>query len=233
MSQNNIKEQPSPANHALTVATEEGETEAQAMGRLVLEPGLRHGLLANCYAAPVFNPAGSVPSLDGTVQQLRKLMDKAAGGDAADHARTLAAQAAVLDNMFIDLCRRALLNANDYPQAAEKYTRLALKAQARCAATLETLSAIQRPNSETPRHVTVAEGGQAIVADEIRINHFHGETENGFSNDQSHAPHPEHGESPALLCEDARWNAVPRPRGERQEAMPDARRHKSGGPKGK
>lgn len=60
------------------------------------------------------------------------------------------------------------MNLGEYPQAMERYTRLALKAQGNCRATLEALAKLHQPREQTVKHVHVNEGGQAVVAD-----HFH------------------------------------------------------------
>ena len=57
----------------------------------------------------------------------------------------LASQAVALDSIFISMALRAKVNMGEYMNAAEKYMRLALKAQGQCRATLETLAAIKNP----------------------------------------------------------------------------------------
>ncbi len=47
--------------------------------------------------------------------------------------------------MFLELARRSGANMGEYIQAAEAYMRLALKAQAQCRATLETLANTKNP----------------------------------------------------------------------------------------
>jgi hypothetical protein len=77
--------------------------------------------------------------------------------------------------------------------------RLALKAQANCRATLETLGKLHQPREQTVKHVHVNEGGQAVVAD-----HFHQHTggkENGQSSEQPYATGTA-GESTALSSPD-------------------------------
>jgi hypothetical protein len=57
----------------------------------------------------------------------------------------LVAQAASLNSIFTELARRAGLNMGEYIGATESYMRLALKAQAQCRATIETLAAMKNP----------------------------------------------------------------------------------------
>lgn len=205
----------------VNVQMKAGETETEAHARAMLEPGIRHGAVALGFGAQAYG-GQAPPALGSVVDQLRKTMDEAEAGGTATANRMLAAQAAALDAMFTELCRRAQLNANDFPDAAEKYIRLALKAQARCAATLETLAHIQRPGSEAPRHVTVADGGQAIIADQF---HHHAGSQNGKTADQPHAPR-EDGASAPLLGENqdpAGWS-MPGARSEGLKPVPNARR---------
>lgn len=66
-------------------------------------------------------------------------------GDMKEAETMLVAQAAALDGIFAALASRARMNMGEYMNAAEKYMRLALKAQGQCRATLETLADIKNP----------------------------------------------------------------------------------------
>ena len=209
----------------VNVTAEPDETEEQTRARAFLEPGIRHGQIALGFAAPMFDGEQALPELGDVVDQLRKTMATAETCCTSAATRMLVAQATALDAMFTEMARRALLNAYDFPQAAEKYIRLALKAQGRCAATLETLAHIQRPGSEAPRHVTVADGGQAIIADQF--HHHAGVNQNGKSPDQPQtARAADPGERPPLLCQgqDAEWGPMPGAGRPGEAAMQDARR---------
>lgn len=74
----------------------------------------------------------------------------------------LTAQAAALNAMFLELARRSGANMGEYIQAAETYMRLALKAQAQCRATLETLAAIKNPPVVFARQANIATGPQQV-----------------------------------------------------------------------
>lgn len=67
------------------------------------------------------------------------------GGDLKGIETLLTTQALALDTIFSSMAMRARLNMGEYMNAAEKYMRLALKAQGQCRATLETLAAIKNP----------------------------------------------------------------------------------------
>ncbi|WP_288935966.1 hypothetical protein [uncultured Sphingomonas sp.] len=67
-----------------------------------------------------------------------------------------------LNAMFLELARRSGANMGEYIQAAETYMRLALKAQAQCRATLETLAAIKNPPVVYARQANIANGPQQV-----------------------------------------------------------------------
>lgn len=62
----------------------------------------------------------------------------------------LVGQAIALNLIYTELTRRAALNMGEYIQAAERHMKLALKAQAQCRATIETLAAIKNHQWSTP-----------------------------------------------------------------------------------
>src|SRR5258705_590128 len=154
-------------NNALTVEHTADETGAQAMARKVLEPHLRHALSASAYAGKVLGNHIEGPGIMDFVDHVQKATGKAETGDLAIASQLLAAQAITLDSMFTELARRAALNMGEYINAAERYGRLALKAQGNCRATLEALTRQHQPREQTVRHVHVNEGGQAVIADQF------------------------------------------------------------------
>ena len=86
-------------------------------------------------------------------------------------SRMLAAQAIALDSMFAELARRTANNMGEYVNAAERYGRLALKAQSNCRATLETLAKLHQPREQTVKHFHVNEGRKpwsSIISTNIR-----------------------------------------------------------------
>lgn len=124
-----------------------------------------------------------------------------------------------------ELPRRAALNMGDHISAAERYGRLALKAQSNCRATIEALAKLHQPREQTVRHVHVNEGGQAVIADQF--HHHTGGSENAEKTDQSFATGAT-SECAALPCPDPLGNGVPIASREREAAMQDARWDKSG-----
>jgi len=212
------------ATNTLDIQAEDGESRDKLLARVALEPGARHAAIGSNYAASLFSDGHQTPIMASTAA-IGDAMAKARNGDKAMPSDILAAQAVVLDTMFTELARRSAGNMGQYIDAAERYMRLALKAQANCRATLEALAKLHQPREQTVKHVHVNEGGQAIVADHI---HQHtGGTEIGKSSEQSRATGPA-GESPALLGTDPQGDGVPIPGGEGPQAVPDARRNQCG-----
>src|SRR3546814_5532823 len=97
-------------------------------------------------------------------------------GDLSLASRIFTSQAISLDALFTDMARRSGNNMGHYPDAADRYMRLALKAQAACRSTLEALARLHQPREQTVKHVHVNEGGQAVVAEDrksTRLNSSH------------------------------------------------------------
>ena len=83
--------------------------------------------------------------LSDLVAELHKDTEKVSAGDLSSVEAMLYGQAMSLQTIFTNLARRSAQNAGEYLDATDKYMRLALKAQAQCRATLETLAEIKNP----------------------------------------------------------------------------------------
>lgn len=100
--------------------------------------------------------------LTEAISVMREKVGKVNAGDLAELEGTLTAQALSLDAMFNELARRSALNMGEYMQAAESYMRLALKAQAQCARTIEVLAAMKNPPVVFAKQANIANGHQQI-----------------------------------------------------------------------
>ena len=205
----------------ITVEAEKGETESATMVRVMVGPYLRHGIVGSEIAAKMAGKLPGDPRFDDFGRAIKAKVEAAVKGDMTLASELLTAQALSLDAMFTELARRATMNLGDYILAAERYARLAIKAQSNCRATLEALARLHQPREQTVRHVHVNEGGQAVVAD--NFHHHTGVEENGETSIQPHATGAA-GASPALPGPDSFGNSVPVPGGEGEPAMQDARR---------
>jgi hypothetical protein len=102
-------------------------------------------------------------SMNTLVDDLGKQCELASNGNLGRSEALLVAQAHTLDAIFHNLARRAARNMGEYLNAAEIYTRLALKAQSQCRATLETLAVIKNPQPVAfVRQANIAHGPQQV-----------------------------------------------------------------------
>lgn len=211
----------------IATATGKGETRQEALAQTMIAPHLRHAVLGRAYASNMLGDSSTETPIMTVAKEYGAQAKAAAGGDLTMASHMLMSQALSLDTIFVELARRASLNLGQYPDAVERYTRLALKAQGNCRATLEALAKLHQPREQTVRHVHVNEGGQAIVADQF--HHHAGGAVNVEPCDQSHGAGPA-GRGAALPRPNPSRDAMPFPGGEGAAAMPDARRDESGRP---
>lgn len=206
---------------SISVEATPDESQSATMARVMVGPYWRHGIVQHDLAKRTAGKLPGDPNFDDFGHSIKAKAEASKSGDMAMASEMLTAQALSLDAMFTELARRATMNLGDYPAAAERYARLAFKAQANSRAALEALAKLHQPREQVVRHVHVNEGGQAVVAD-----HFHNHTGgpgNAKWNEQPHATGTA-GAGPALPSFDAQGNGVPISSGERAEAVPDARR---------
>jgi len=200
-----------------------GETETDTLSRVLTEPFWRHGMVAKGIIDKSLGKVPGTPAFDDYGRALQVSAGKAAGGDLKFAIEMLTAQANSLDAMFAEFARRAALFFFDDTTTTESYSRIALRAQANCRATLEALIHLHQPREQTVKHVHVNEGGQAVVADHLHV----GGKKNGKSDEQSHATGAT-GDCAALPRPDPEGNGVPIPSREGEAAMQNARRDEPG-----
>jgi hypothetical protein len=109
--------------------------------------------------------SSAVGELDITalIAELRQQAATASSGDLKRHEAILTIQAHTLDTIFNELARRSSANLGEYMDAAERYMRLALKAQSQCRATIETLAEIKNPKPVAfVQQANIANGPQQV-----------------------------------------------------------------------
>ncbi len=107
--------------------------------------------------------AGDQTDIVSLAAAIREQQVLASRGDLSRAEAMLIAQAHTLDALFCKLTHRATLNMGEYLDAAEKYMRMALRAQSQCRATLETLALLKNPPNPTfIRQANVAHGPQQV-----------------------------------------------------------------------
>ena len=102
-------------------------------------------------------------SLMDMAGELRAQGEAVNGGDLLTLERILTAQAVSLNAIFGELARIGHCNLFKVPDVAERYLRLALKAQGQSRATVETLAAIKNPPMVFARQANINNGGQQQV----------------------------------------------------------------------
>jgi hypothetical protein len=139
----------------LVVKEQPGETPARSMARAMMAPEVQA-------AATIQTFAKSDYDLQGFIDELSAQIDAVNAGDMKRAEGILITQAHTLNELFHALAHRAAMNMGEYFNAAERYMRLALKAQSQCRATLETLSAIKHPPVVYARQANIAHGHQQV-----------------------------------------------------------------------
>ena len=143
----------------LTVRQDHGDSDADAMAKAFLRPTIQSALTAfdllKSQSAPV--------ELDSLIQELGKQVKAAQQGDLSRTEAMMTTQAHTLDLLFTALTRRAIGNMGKYPETVERYMKLALRAQAQCRATAETLHEMKYPKPVSfVQQANIANGPQQV-----------------------------------------------------------------------
>lgn len=104
-------------------------------------------------------------SLTDAYGELMRLSDASTTGDLAHVERLLSAQLLALNSIFAGLAHRSKTNSQaGYLDAADTYMRLALRAQAQCRQTAQTLFEMKNPHPVAfVRQANINNGGQQQV----------------------------------------------------------------------
>ena len=132
---------------------------------------LNDELVARALSQPEVRAARTIQRFEGAnlninsqADELRRLVAEVNKGGMQRPEAMLVAQAHTLDALFSDLALRSKSNSNEgYLEAADRYMRLALKAQAQAVRTIEALGELKHPRS-------VAFVKQANIANNQQIN---------------------------------------------------------------
>lgn len=142
----------------LTIQQQRGESEAAALARAALRPSI-----GAAQTVVNFNALGrGAVEISALVDELARQCEQVNKGDLGRAEAMLVAQAHSLDALFHALVQKSALNMGEYLDAAERFMRLALKAQSQCRATLETLAAIKNPPVIYARQANIAHGPQQV-----------------------------------------------------------------------
>lgn len=139
----------------LEVELQRDETEGRAMARTVTSP--------ECLSASVLTICQNIDQaeINGMVAELKQQTAAVHGDDLSRAESMLTAQAHTLDGLFARLATNAL-TCGDIGQA-ERYMKLALKAQNQSRTTLQTLGELKAPKQ-------IAFVKQANIGNQVQVN---------------------------------------------------------------
>ena len=144
--------------NTLKIAAEKDKSESRQFAEVSLS-----SITLNAVTARKFSQY-SMGEIDIT-ESIKVVKDKAFkvnAGDTTALEATLTAQATALDTIFNELARRAAANMGEYIHTTEIYMRLALKAQAQCARTIEVIAAMKNPPVIFAKQANIAQGNQQV-----------------------------------------------------------------------
>ncbi|WP_273454941.1 hypothetical protein [Nevskia ramosa] len=125
----------------ICIPEQHGKTRERQMADTMLSSALQSAMVIEGFGKNVLGELGIAELYDS----LKDKGDTLRSGNLIAVELMLFNQAQALQGIFTSLARRAALNAGEYLNATDTYLRLALKAQAQCRATLETLAEIKNP----------------------------------------------------------------------------------------
>ena len=142
--------------NALAVEVEAGKSKERKLTEVGLSSNVLNAVTASDFTKGI---VGAI-DLSEAVAVMQEKVSKVNAGDLTGLEATLTAQATTLDTVFNSLARRA--NNSDTMTKLEIYMRLALKAQAQCARTIEVLSAMKNPLIVFAKQANITNGNQQV-----------------------------------------------------------------------
>lgn len=131
--------------NVLQITEEKGKSRERLLAEVGFSPCGASADTARSYSTAFAGQLGISEAIDVMQAKARQVQR----GNLSEVEATLTAQAVALDAIFNGLAKRAAQNIGQYMGATETYLRLALKAQAQCRATLETLAEVKYPKAAT------------------------------------------------------------------------------------
>jgi hypothetical protein len=131
--------------NVLTIAQPDGKSRERLLAELGFSAAVSNADTARAFAKGL---TGELHFND-SIAVMREKVAQVQRGDLSETEATLTAQAVTLDAIFNAMAKRAALNMGSHLNATESYMRMALKAQAQCRATLETLAEVKFPKAAT------------------------------------------------------------------------------------
>lgn len=143
----------------LNVTVEEGKSKERKAAELLLSPPNLNAITAQTFVKP---GVGIDVDLAEAIEVMREKTEKINAGDLSELETTLTAQVVSLNSIFNTLAIRSANNMGEYLKTMEVYMRLALKAQAQCARTIEVLATLKNPPIVYAKQANIAHGHQQV-----------------------------------------------------------------------
>ena len=142
--------------NTLKVTADKSKSNQRLMAEIQLSPNLVNALVTQSFLKKI---TGEM-DLTEAVAIMKEKSKKIADGDLSELESTLTAQVISLNTIFTVLAKRA--NTCEYLNQMETNLRLALKAQAQCAKTVEVLASMKNPPIVFAKQANIAQGHQQI-----------------------------------------------------------------------
>ncbi len=162
------KQPASPGDGLIRVSAPSGETDQDLAARIGLSSAMQNTFIAKVFTEgnvdPLANKLSGPLDITACTEIMVQRLEALDRGDTREIEHMLMGQASSLQAIFMEMSRRSALNMAINVGPAEVYMRLALKAQAQCRATLETLAEIKNPRPVyiNPAQVNHANGPQQV-----------------------------------------------------------------------
>ena len=152
------KKTPANASDKNTLAIKHDNEKSKE--RRLAEVGLSTNILNTATASNFTKSVVGEINFTEAVEVMKEKVNKVKAGDLTDIEATLTAQVTSLDTMFSALAMRG--NNSDTMSKLEVYMRLALKAQAQCARTIEVLATMKNPPVIFAKQANISNGNQQV-----------------------------------------------------------------------
>lgn len=140
----------------LNIKNDKGKSDQRTMAEVQLSPTILNTVTTQCLTKSII---GEV-DLTEAIEVMKEKSDKIIAGDLSELESTLSAQVVSLNAIFTTLARRS--TNCEYLNQMETNLRLALKAQAQCARTVEVLAAMKNPPIVFAKQANIAHGHQQV-----------------------------------------------------------------------
>jgi hypothetical protein len=178
------------------IAVTPDKSRERGVALMGLSPVFANANTAMTFAKGTFATDEKI-TLCSFIDVMEEKVDKVKSGDMSGLEATLTAQAITLDAVFNELAKRAANSILHMP-TCETLLRLALKAQAQCRATIETLAEVKQPKSATFVK-------QQNVAYQQQVNNGENIASDKRTNSPSHGKNKSNRQNELLDDKDGKW----------------------------